>query len=244
MRLKTVALSIAALAAVGLVAAGCGGLRGTQAGASGWAEGISVSGLGSVTADADIAVLAMGVSVLGDTAKVARDRAAAAMSDLLDSVWGNGVDADDIKTTQFSINPQFDYSRSGDPRIIGYWVDNSVSIKVRDLDNVSAVIDDAVEAAGDAVRINGISFTLDDPTTFISEARASAMAAAQAKAQELATLGGVTLGKSIAISESAGGGVSPVFFDTARAEDVGVSTPIEPGQLEITVSVQVVYAIQ
>jgi len=266
MRLRTLALSIATLAVLGLVAAACGGdsdaapaggpnggsselfsgpgSASLQAGASGWAEGISVSGLGGATADADTAVLSMGVSVLGDTAKAARDRAAAAMSDLLDSVRGNGVDADDIKTTQFSINPQIDYSRSGDPRITGYWVNNSVSIKVRDLDSVSAVIDDAVEAAGDAIRINGVSFTVDDPATFISEARAGAMAAAQAKAQELATLGGVTLGKPIAISESSGGGVPPVFFDTARAEGVGASTPIEPGQLEITVSVQVVYAIQ
>jgi uncharacterized protein YggE len=263
MRLKAIALSITALAVLGLVAAACGsdsdaasapngsgselaiapGSTSQQAGASGWAEGISVSGIGSVTADADTALLSMGVSVLDGTAREARDRAATAMSDLLDSVRGNGVDADDIKTTQFSINPQFDYSRSGDPRITGYWVNNSVSVKVRDLDSVSAVIDDAVEAVGDPIRINGVSFTVDDPTTLISEARASAMAAAQAKAQELATLGDVTLGNPIAISESSGGGVPPVFFGAARAEDAGVATPIEPGQLEITISVQVVYAI-
>ncbi|MEE8369285.1 MAG: SIMPL domain-containing protein [Dehalococcoidia bacterium] len=264
MRLKALVLSITALAFVGLLAAACGGDSDAaqapngsgselaiapgsislQAASSGWAEGISVSGTGSVTADADTALLSMGVSVQADTAREARDRAATAMSDLLDSVRGNGVDADDIKTTQFSISPRFDYSRSGEPRIIGYWVNNSVSVKVRDLDSLSAVIDDAVEAVGDPIRINRISFTVDDRAAFISEARAGAMAAAQSKAQELATLGGVTLGKPIAISESSGGGVPPVFFGAARAEDAGVATPIEPGQLEITVSVHVVYAIE
>jgi hypothetical protein len=68
------------------------------------------------------------------------------------------------------------------------------------------------------------------------------MADAQAKAGQLAELAGVSLGKPVAISESSAGGVPPVFFDAARAEPAA-ETPIEPGQLQITVSVQVTYAI-
>ena len=263
MRLRTFAILAAAIAAVALVAAACGddgnaapapapgggaaagpasGLA-LQTVINGQTQGIAVSGQGIITADPDTAFLSLGVSVLADTARGARDQAAEAMSDLLDSVKGNGVDPKDIKTTQFSINPEYDYSQSGEPRLRGYRVTNTVSVKVRDLDRVAEVIDDAVDVVGDPISIGGISFTVDDPTPFLSQARAEAMAEAQAKAQELADLAGVTLGKPISISESSSGGIPPIFYEARALQATGVATPIEPGQLEITVSVQVVYAI-
>jgi len=214
-----------------------------QAGAGGQPQGITVSGQGSVTADPDTALLSLGVSVLADTAREARDRAAGAMKDLLDSLKSNGIDEKDINTTQFSLNPEYDYSGGGPPRLKGYRVTNMVSIKVRDLDRVPEVIDEAVDAVGDPLQISGVSFTVDDPKSLLSQARAEAMADAGAKARELAQLGEVGLGKPIAISETSGGG-PPVVFDTFRLPATGPSTPIQPGQLDVTVNIQVTYGIR
>lgn len=262
MRIKAFALLTAAFATIGLVAAACGGgdsvqavpgngdagatggLAALQNGAGGQLQGIAVAGRGVITAEPDTASLSLGVTVFADTVVAARAQAAEAMNDLLESVKGNGVLSDDIRTTQFTINPEFDYSRSGEPRITGYRVTNTVSVKVRNLDSVSDVIDDAVLAVGDPIRIGGISFTVDDPTPFLSQARAVAIGNAQTKAQELADLADVTLGKPFAISESSGGGPSSVFFEAARVAGDNAVTPIQPGQLELTVNVQVVYAIQ
>jgi uncharacterized protein YggE len=87
-----------------------------------------------------------------------------------------------------------------------------------------------------------VSFSIDEPAALQSEARSLAMADATAKAEQLADLAGESPGKPIAISESSGGGTPPVFFDLGAAE-ADVSTPISPGQLEISVTVQVTFAI-
>jgi len=259
MRLRTFVFLTTALALVGLLAVACGdgdGDGGSAASgpASGntfmlqdstnnQAQGITVSGQGSVTAEPDTALLSLGVSVRANTAREARDAAAEAMTKLVDSLKGNGIEEKDIKTTQFSLTPEYDYSIVGRTRLIGYRVTNMVSIKVRDLGRVPEVIDEAVDAVGDPIQISGISFTVDDPNPLLAQARADAMADAKAKAQQLAELAGVDLGKPIAISETTVGGGSSLVFQEARAA-VDQTTPIEPGQLEITTDVQVTYAIE
>ena len=254
MRLKAFAFLAAALAIVALAAVACGddgdvgaapgGSYTLQAGANGQAQGIFVSGQGTVVAKPDTALLSLGVSVFADTARGARNEAADAMTALLGSLKGNGIDEKDIKTTQFSLNPEYDYSRSGSPRLTGYRVTNAVSVKVRDLDRAAEVIDEAVDAVGDPIQISGISFTVDDPKPLLTQARTAAMADAKAKGQQLAQLADVTLGKPIAISESSSGSTPPIFFEAKALPATGAGTPIEPGQLEITVNVQVTYAIQ
>ena len=109
------------------------------------------------------------------------------------------------------------------------------------------MIDDAAEAGGDLVEINSIQFTIDDPTKLKMQARVAAMQDAQAKAQTLATEGGVTLGKPISISESGDYyPPGPVSLDLAFAEDAAAAreTPIQFGQVQITVMVNVIYEIK
>ena len=148
-------------------------------------------------------VLSIGVSVERESVKQARTEAAEAMAGLIESLKGNGLLDTDIQTQHFSIHQRYDYIK-GRREFRGYSVTNSVSAKIRDLDTVGNVIDDAAEAGGDLVEINSIQFTIDDPTKLKMQARVAAMQDAQAKAQTLATEGGVTLGKPISISESGG----------------------------------------
>ena len=257
MRPKPIALLVAALALVGLLALACGGSE-SSAGSGGVstetlaallaegdsAGGISVSGRGIAVAAPDIASLSLGVSTLRDSARQARDDAASLVTDLIASLEDNGIAEQDYHTSLFSIAPEIDYRPSGQQVIRGYRVTSTLAVTVRDLDSVGKVIDDAVEAVGDPIRVQGVTFSIEDPTALQSEARALAMADAKTKAEELAALAEVDLGKPIAISESSAGGVPPVFFEAADLLAQSAETPISPGQLEITVSVQVTYTIQ
>lgn len=254
MKIKVIALLAVAALGFLLLASACDEDSGDFLGGSGseraaavtvgQQEGISVSGQGSVTLAPDTAILNLGVSVLRPSARQARDDAAQAMDALLSSLKSNGIEDDDIKTSQFSISPEIDF-RDGQQEIRGYRVTNLVSAKVRDIERIGEIIDEAVDAAGDPVQVGGIAFTVDDPTEPLKQARASAMADAKAKAQALADLADVDLGRPIFISESSFG-APPVPFAAPlpAAERAELATPIQPGELEVTVSVQVVYAIR
>ncbi len=206
---------------------------------------VRVAGTGVVSGEPDIVVLSIGVSVERDSVKQARAEAAEAMTGVIESLKGNGLLDEDIQTQHFSIHQRYDYIK-GKREFRGYGVTNTASAKIRDLNIVGDLIDDAAEAGGDLVQINSIQFAIDDPTTLKMQARVAAMGDAQAKAQTLATEGGVTLGKPISISES-GDFYAPraASVEFAFADDAGaVATPIQSGQLQITVTVNVVYEIE
>ncbi|MQA00434.1 MAG: DUF541 domain-containing protein [Dehalococcoidia bacterium] len=216
----------------------------TVASGGGAATGISVTGRGTVTVTPDIANLHLGVEVTRPTVAEARSGAADAFTSIRDSLTGNGVEERDIQTQGFNIYPQYRYAENEAPQVVGFTVANIVGVKVRDLDTVSEVIDDAVEAGGDLVRINGVSFGVDEPEQYYDEARASAVADAQARAQALADAAGVSLGNVTTVSESSGGGFPPMpFAERASQDSAGGATPIEPGESEIVLMVTLVYEV-
>ncbi|MEE9198966.1 MAG: SIMPL domain-containing protein [Dehalococcoidia bacterium] len=208
------------------------------------AVGISVTGSGSVTVSPDTALLTLGVQARRDSVALAREDAAAAMERIVQVLSDNGVADEDIKTVSLSIQPV--YSFLDRKQVLeGFEVNNTVRVKIRDLDRVGDVIDGVADAGGDLTRIQSIGFILDDPTPFMAQVREEAVLDAVTKAQQLATLTGVTLDKPISISEGSGGG--PIFDLNVRAlsaEAVAPSTPISPGQMEISLNVSIVFGIQ
>jgi len=206
-------------------------------------EGIWVNGQGEVTVTPDLATLWLGVEAQADTVTEAQSQAVEAMDNVMDALTDNGVDEDDIQTQYFSINQ---VTRWDDDEyvVIGYRVTNMVTAKIRDIDNVGAIIDAVATAGGDLTRINNIAFSVDDPSEYYEEAREEAMADAEAKAEQLADLAGVELGKPTYISE---GTIYPpvIYRDTGMAvPEEGYTTPISPGEIELTLTVQVAYAIE
>jgi uncharacterized protein YggE len=206
--------------------------------------GLSATGEGRVTGSPDIAEVMLGVSHEAATVAEARERAAQAMTAMLDALKSNGVDEKDIQTTQFNIEPQYDYE-DGRQRLRGYRVTNIVSAKIRDIDATGDVIDAAVTAGGDAAQVQGLRFTIDDPSELENEARRLAMQNAREKAEVLADAGGVELGDVVSVSESVSGFPPPIPF--ARGA-IGVPatgpTPIQAGQLEVVVTVNVMYELR
>jgi hypothetical protein len=206
------------------------------------ANSIQVTGTGVATGEPDVAILSLGVSVERDSVQAAREEAAAAMQQVIDSLRANGVADPDIQTQQFSIQQQFDYF-NGRQEFRGYLVTNILSAKIRDMERIGQAIDDAAEAGGDLIQIHSIQFTIDDATELRMQARIAAMQDALGKAQTLAAEGGVTLGKPVSIAETSSF-YQPTPFDRGVFEDAKVITPIETGQLQVRVTVSVVYAIE
>ena len=148
--------------------------------------------------------------------------------------WANG-------SHSIGLNPAYDYS-GNNPRLIGYDASNTVQVTVRDLTKAGPVIDAATEAGANVV--NGISFRVADQSAVEDQARTAAMNDAKAKATTLASAGGVTITGIIAISELSAPTPTPYPFAVAGvAADSRVSTPVQGGNVELTVSVSVVYAI-
>ena len=206
-------------------------------------EGIVVSGQGQVPAAPDVAILSLGVQAQSATVADAQSQASGAMNKMMAALTTDGVASKDIQTQYFNITQLTKYDDKTQQQVVtGYQVTNTVTAKIRDLTKTGSTIDDVAAAGGDLTRINSISFSIDDPTSYNTQARAKAMADAQAKANQMATLAGVTLGKPTYISESSYIPSPAPVLGVSNAASVA-QTPISSGEMEVTVNVQVTYAI-
>ena len=211
-------------------------------------QGIWVNGNGKVYASPDIAILSLGIEVQEETVALAQANASEAMNKVIDTLKNQGVADEDIQTQQFNISKISEWKvvyGEGEKEVItGYRVTNIVSVKVRDINKVGVIIDAVAAAGGDLTRIDSIGFTVDDPTTYYEEARAQAVEYAKAKAEQLAELSGVELGKPSYISESTYYS-SPNYYRGDMSFDAipAAETSISPGELEISATVQIAFAI-
>ena len=207
-------------------------------------SGLSVNGTGSVSVTPDVAQLQLGVEVTAKTVAQARSSAAEAMDEIMAALKTNDIDENDVKTRYFNIYPQYNREREGTAEITGFTVNNQLTVTVRDIDTASEVLDDAITAGGDSVRVNGISFIVDDPEQFLDDARAKAIENAREHAETLASAAGVSVGGVRSISESSGGYYPPQpQIAVQPADGFGGATSISPGEQELTVSVFVVFEI-
>ncbi|HJX14045.1 MAG TPA: SIMPL domain-containing protein [Dehalococcoidales bacterium] len=208
-------------------------------------EGIWVSGEGKVTAVPDVANLRLGIQSQEGTVAEAQGKAAAAMDSVMKSLKGNGVAEKDIQTQTFNIQKVTRWDNDNQREIvIGYQVTNIVTAKIREVGTTGRVIDAVTIAGGDLTRVDSISFSIDNPAAYYGEARQKAVADAAAKAKQLADVTGVKLGKPTYISENVYV-PGPVFRGAMMeaAAPAPVETPISPGEQEITMNVQIAYAI-
>ena len=209
-------------------------------------EGIWVTGRGEVSAVPDVATLRLGIEAQEVSVAEAQSQAAGAMDKVMTALRDNGIAEKDIQTQYFNIRrvTRWDKNREQDV-VIGYRVTNVVTAKIRELDKVGAIIDDVAGVGGDLTRIDSIGFSVDDPSGYYDEARGKAMADARAKAEQMAELAGVKLGKPTYISE--GAYIPPPIYRQDLYEKVAgapaAETPISPGEMEIRLNVQVAYAI-
>lgn len=200
--------------------------------------GIHVSGTGVAYGEPDTAVLDLGVSTVADDVKTAMAQADEVMNAVREAVQAAGVAAEDIVTTGLHVWRDERTDRDGNPTATRFQVRHTYQLTVRDIDSVGDVLAAAVEAG--ANEVGGITFTLSDPAALAEEARTLALQDARARAESLAAGAGVELGAPVAISEH-----SPMPFASYRQAAVmaAESSSVATGQLAITVTVQISYAI-
>jgi len=214
-------------------------------------EGIWVSGTGKVTVTPDIATLQLGIEAQEASVSEAQARASEAMDKVMVALTDNGVAEKDIQTRYFRISQRTRWDDAQQMEVvIGYRVTNQVVAKIRDMENVSTIIDAVVAAGGDYTRINNLSFSVDDPSIYYDEAREKAMADAKNKAQKMAGLAGMKLGEPTYINESVStpylsgmGYGMPVPAPTPAPVIVQTPPSINPGEVEISVNTQIAYGI-
>lgn len=199
---------------------------------------LSVVGEGKVEIVPDTASVNLGISVNdAPTVESAQSQIDTVNNALIASLKGLGVDETDIKTSNYSINPSYNYD-GREQQINGYSSNASVTVKTKDIDLVPQIIS-AATASG-ANQVNGVNFSIDDPAAFRSQARTLAIENAKKEAASLAKELGIKLGKVTNIVESSSGAPQP-FYKSAMAYDelsIESSAPeIEPGSQTITSTV-------
>lgn len=200
----------------------------------------------SVEAAPDVATIGTGVQTKAPTAAQAMKDNAAKMDGLIAALAKAGIAKADIQTSGINLNAQYDYSnRDGQPsgpRFLGYEASNQLSVKVRDVKKVGALLDTLVQAG--ATNINGPSFSVEDASPLQAQARATALKTAKAQADFYAQAAGYRSARLVSISESSSGGNAPIPLMAARFKADAAPTPVEPGQVSASISLTVQYALE
>lgn len=250
---------------ISLGAAGCEGLTSptprttSTGGLTTQNTGIWVSGTGEVNVTPDIAILQVGVEAQETTVAEAQTEASKAMHDVMTALTDSGVENEDIQTQYFRIRQRTRWDEGTDQEIVtGYRVTNTVTAKIRVLSYESYtldykagnIIDAVVKAGGDLIRIDDLAFSVDDPSVYYDEAREEATADAKDKAEKLAEQTGVRLGEPTYIAESAYMPLAHegiVMYGAVEAPipaPAPTPSPVSPGEVKISLTVQIAYSIR
>lgn len=204
---------------------------------------ISVSGEGTAYGSPDLRKVDLTVQSEASTTNAAQDANSAKIATLLAALKTLAIDDKDIKTSNYSIYPEYDYDKS--PAVItGYQASQSLTVTMRDEKLVASVL----QVAGDngVTSIGDVQLTIEDTTELENDARAEALAEARAQAESIAAAMGATLGKPVSYYESTGGGTYPVYYakDMMGMGGAEVAPSVPEGENEVTMTVNVTYAIE
>jgi uncharacterized protein YggE len=226
-----VALVVAVAAPVALGASAGAAVAATRS------RTITVVGTGVVRGTPDVADLVLGVSGRAGSAAEVMARIADRAQKVIDALHDAGVSDDDIQTADLSVQPVFD----DDGNVKGYEASNTVSVHIHDLSKAGAIVDAAAANAGDDIRVQGISFSIDDDSTLLAAARTKATKRARAQAEQLASGADVEVGEVRSITEATSS--MPIAYAGDAAEKAA-STPVMPGSQTLSVQATVVFAIR
>ncbi len=212
---------------------------------------MTFSGTGTIYVKPDLVLTTFSVITDATTVADTLSQNTQKMNAVINFVKGQGVDEKDLKTTNFSIYPRYEWYEAwqcyppcpGGKRVLaGYEVTQSLQVKIRDMTKIGQILEGA--AAAGANEIGDLQFTLDKEEDLKTEARAEAINTAKEKAKELTGQLGVKLGRIVNFSEN---GIFPVpfYYEAGKATGMGGGeTPqIETGENKIEVTVSITYEI-
>lgn len=202
--------------------------------------GILVTGSGTVYGEPDLAVLDLGVNIVGEDLAAASDEANEAIRAIIEALTGAGVAENDIRTAYYNIWREERFGPEGGvTETPQYRVTNTLIVTVREPLRAGELLSLSLSAGANTV--GGIQYTFANPEELAGQARELAMRNARAKAEQFAALGGVTLGPVLMITDMPSG--QPPGFPAARLEAAQSDVPVSGGQLAVSTSVQVRFAL-
>ncbi|MBT2400730.1 SIMPL domain-containing protein [Streptomyces sp. ISL-100] len=201
---------------------------------------VSAGGEGRASAAPDMAVLTATVEATKPTAKRALAAQSAAADALLAAVRKQGIADRDVRTEGLSLNAVYQHT-DRPSKLTGYQAGQSFSVKIRDITRTGAVVEAVTQAAGDAARINGVTFDVADPSALRARAREAAHADARAKAEQYARLSGRRLGRLVSLAETGSGMHRPLDVPGAAFDEGKVQ--VATGEIREEVTVTAVYEL-
>lgn len=211
------------------------------------AQTITVTGRGVAYGAPDVARIGLGVEASNQDVLQAMDDANARMNAVMQALTDGGVAPEDIRTENFSIYQDYGYGgpvasgMEGDQPKPSYRVTNGVSVTVRDTSKVGELLA-AVVAAG-ANMVNYVQFDIDDRAALESDARGLAVADARARAEELAGMLGLAVGKPLSVSENSDYYGSPLYGLGGGGGMAESAAPISQGQLSVSMAVTITFEL-
>lgn len=210
----------------------------------------TADGTGEESAVPDSATVYLGISSQGTTVTEAQNKANELSDKIIKSVKDQGIAEKDIKTTNYSVNPNYGtggpepliFPGNGNQRITGYTVTQNFEVKVKPIDKVNSVVDAGTKAG--ANQVQGASFTFSDELlkTLEEKARKKAVNEAKQKAQSLANVAGIRLGRVVNVIESSSRpGIFPLRATAEKIDDSTNETNITPGENTVNVTVTIFY---
>jgi uncharacterized protein YggE len=197
---------------------------------------VTVTGEATIAVAPDTAMMRIGVSSQDKTARDASETNAKQMTSVLNAIKGAGVADRDIQTSRLSLQPQYDPNKGGTARLTGFQASNQVTVRIRDIDKLPAILDRAISAG--ANEMSGIEFVVSEQSKLLDQARDDAIADARRKAELYAKAAGAKLGHVVSITEE-GSTPPPRPMQAMRAGAV----PIAPGEQTLRAMVTVSYEL-
>jgi uncharacterized protein YggE len=201
---------------------------------------VTVVGTGEVQGRPDTLSAQVSIEATAPDATAAMNQTSDKMQAVVNALVNSGIDRNDIATTNVNLQPQ--YGGGDNPSIIAYQASNSVTVKIRQLNNASQTLALIGTTGGDATRINSVSYAIDDDSQLVKDARTRAFDDAKDRAEQFAQLAGLTLGDVISISESAGA-TPPTPLPAPMPRAAMEAVPLEPGQQTVSFSVTVIWEL-
>ncbi len=208
---------------------------------------LTLTGTSSVSATPDLALISIGMVTESEVASDALADNNERTQDVLSALKEAGIESADLQTSNFSIQPNIVYpgssslGRDNGPQIVGYTVNNTLNVRIRNMALIGTVLDQAIRLGGNS--ISGPNFDVENGAPFRADARRQAMANALEKALDYAEAAGVELGRISVINEQAGYSPRPEMAMAMRTTAADSSVPIESGQVSFSATVTVEWEI-
>jgi uncharacterized protein len=199
---------------------------------------VTVTGEATVSVAPDAAMIRIGVTSQGKTARAASLANAKQMTAVLAAIKASGVADRDVQTTQLSLQPQYESDKGNTPQLTGFRATNQLNIKIRDINKLPDLLDHAIGAG--ANEMSGIEFVVSERSKLLDQARDDAIADARRKAELYAKAAGAKVGPVVSITEE-GSSPPPQPYKALRAGAAAI--PVAPGELTLRAAVTVSYEL-